>query len=498
MELLPGMRKFTQDWCVRNLAQLPADTDISFESWIQKAPYPRWRKRELTRSWNACDRQLRAEHKRVSSFIKDEGYDTWKHARWINSRSDEFKCFAGPWISALSKSIFQRGEFIKTVPVSQRPQFIIDRIFREGCTYCCTDYTAYEAHFTADIMRNIEFVVYHHVLANVPGAMLFLRIFSKAVCGINKCRNKQLRMSVQAKRMSGEFTTSIGNGIANELLLEFLGERNGFEFTAVYEGDDSLFVITRGEPPTREMYKEIGFDVKIETFQALEEASFCGLVFDINDRAVIADAKRHLAEVGVSAAKYLCVRPYKKKQLLRSKGFSFVYQYPGCPILQALGECILRCTADVDMTDFVESRLHYQGEWKQAQIQSALGHKHVHVPVGHGSRLLMEKKFNIGVDVQLKLEEYFLSKTKYSEIDVLIDLPVPVDFFPKEWHEFGETYVFYEHRCQTPSDSFLSGFPSRPFDVDVWHRRHQPYAYNGNGRIDLPPGQLRALAYANN
>lgn len=469
---LDGIRQFVREWAKENVTKLPPDTDISFDNWIEKSPYPRWRKRQLIAAWDAVDRQLRSQHKRVSSFIKNEGYDTWKHARWINSRSDEFKCFVGPWISAISKPIFELPQFIKTVPVSERPQYIIDYLYREGCEYIATDYTAFEAHFTAEIMEALEFEVYYHVLSEVPGGILFLATFFSVVTGINKCRNRNLRMAVKAKRMSGESTTSLGNGISNLLVLAYLSKIHNFDYVAVVEGDDALAVITRGSAPTRAMYEDLGFDVKLDRYTSLSEASFCGLVFDMDAKHVLTDPRRHLAEVSVADPKYFCVRPHKRHQLLRAKGYSYVYCYGGCPILQAMGECLLRCTRSVDMADFLESRLHYSGYWLRERTIASMECEAPVLPIHAGSRLLMEKKYGVAVEVQLQVEEYFNSLNTLDEIQVLTGLPVPQDFFPIEWHHYDQIYAITEKGTQTPSDAFLN-YPRRQFSPAVWKAKYQ-------------------------
>lgn len=469
---LDGLRKFAQTWCERNLEQLPSDTDVSFDSWIEKSPYPRWRKRQLAEAWNKCDRQFRSSHKRVSSFIKNEGYDTWKHARWINSRSDEFKCFVGPWISAVSKPIFALPEFIKTVPVADRPQFIIDKLYQEGCKYIATDYTAFEAHFTPYIMRCLEFVAYRWVLARVPGGLEFLQIFEKVVCGRNNCRNKNLRMGVDGKRMSGECTTSVGNGISNLLILAYLGHTHGFTFKCVVEGDDALAVITDGQPPTSEMYRELGFDIKLEQFDDMCEASFCGLVFDIDSKCVLADPRKHLAEASVGDPKYLCVRDNKRTELLRAKGYSYVYCYKGCPVIQSMGLALLRATRDADISGMLESRFHYRGVWQQELLRLALESDLPVQEVSMGSRLLMEKKFNLSVAAQLLLETYFDSLHTLDQIQVLTDFPEIPGLFPPEWHQYDEIYHITQGKTQTPSDSFIP-FPRRDFSPELWEKKYK-------------------------
>jgi len=114
-----NLRRFVRDWCRENLVPLPHDTDVSVESWLKHTNYPDWRKEELRKAWedtgNIWDPEKAQKYFACKSFVKDEVYPKYKHARAINSRSDSFKCAVGPifklieaqvLITQLSLSIF--------------------------------------------------------------------------------------------------------------------------------------------------------------------------------------------------------------------------------------------------------------------------------------------------------------------------------------------------------------------------------------------------------
>jgi len=124
--------RFVADFISKNLTPLAPDTDVTFETWLEKTKYPRWRKRELERA--RVDILKNKKYYRCKSFIKDEFYPTFKHARGINSRTDEFKCAVGPWFKAIEEVVFKMDYFIKKIPVSKRAAFIYNKLYRNGAT----------------------------------------------------------------------------------------------------------------------------------------------------------------------------------------------------------------------------------------------------------------------------------------------------------------------------------------------------------------------------
>jgi hypothetical protein len=96
--LLAGLKKFTLEFCQTHLTPLPANSDLSVEHWLETTNYPQWRKEQLQQKWNAIGGRLHNKKRWwiCKSFMKDEPYVAYKHARAINSRSDEFKCAVGP------------------------------------------------------------------------------------------------------------------------------------------------------------------------------------------------------------------------------------------------------------------------------------------------------------------------------------------------------------------------------------------------------------------
>jgi hypothetical protein len=347
----------------------------------------------------------------------------------------------------MSDEVFSLPEFIKKIPIDQRPDYIMRKVFEQGAEYICTDFTSFEAHFVKEIMEAIEAVVYAYLLKNVPGGPAFLAQFMATVAGNNLCRSRYITCRVQAKRMSGEMTTSLGNGVTNLILFSFFCDRLNVEFEGVVEGDDGLFRILGGkEGPTKEMYAEAGWTIKLEKVQKLEEASFCGMIFDSDERIIIADARKYLADVGIADPKYFRVKDTKRLELLRARGYSLCYQYPGCPILQELGEALLRSTRGTDLSQMMESRFHTFDTYTRDLIDQAINSVPVHREVMPGTRLLMESKFNISVEEQLDIEDQLRKINSRSQVLGSIDMKLRPDFFPACWHEYYDKYSVLSDR----------------------------------------------------
>lgn len=381
-----------------------------------------------------CEKPIRmADVSKVNSFMKKETYPEYKYPRGINSRCDEFKCLFGPWIRCIEEEIYKLPEFIKHVPVKDRAQYVMDHIEAPGHSYMATDYSQYESHFTQELMEAIEFIVYRHMTQNINTEVFeqCLHVLS----GINKCHYRDFVVQLLATRMSGEMNTSLGNGLANFFLTKFVLWKRGYtleEMKTVVEGDDGLTRVRKNNIPTAEDFKRLGFTIKIDVHELISDASFCGLVFDPDDRNTVTDPRDVLVNFyWVDALRYGKASKTKIMGLMRCKALSALYQYPGCPIIKAMAKHMLR------ITKYNKARFSYTNLYEQSidretrnsllnvdysfksEVQRLLD-----LPIGVGTRLLVERKYNIPVSLQLRIEKYFDSTDKLQPLhcNELVDL----------------------------------------------------------------------------
>lgn len=403
--VLRRFAKFTRKWLHRHLTTLSESEDVTFEAWIEKTNYPEWRKADLRAQWEQCQGKLSLIHFIVKSFMKDETYPEFKHARGINARHDAFKCAVGPYFKLIEEQLYKHPSFIKHVPVPDRPSYIKDMLYNLGGTYVATDYTAYESHFTAEMMEACEFQLYDYMTKNLPGHDYFMELCRTVIAGQNVCQYKQFDVYINATRMSGEMCTSLGNGFSNLMAFLFLCEENKATCEGVVEGDDGLFRVT-GDLPTTEQFEELGFTIKIEVHQKLEEASFCGIIFDLDDCVNVTDPCDVLLNFGWAGTRYTQCSERRLLELLRAKSLSYLYQYPGCPVIQSLANYGLRVTKHIDMTRFMQkSRINL---WEREQLIEAYANRFslISKAIPANTRDLVERKYGIKVEEQISIEKY--------------------------------------------------------------------------------------------
>lgn len=440
--LIDQLGKFVANWLQENLTPLAPDTDVSFEHWIADTPYTQFRKEDLARSL-VFDVFTDKRNLECKSFIKDECYPEFKHARGINSRSDAFKCAIGPWFKVIEKEVFKNSWFIKKIPVSERPAYIYERLYKEGASYLTSDYTSFEALFTKEIMQAVEMQLYKYMTQHIPSNSYFYRMLDEVLSSQNVCHYKFFDVFIEATRMSGEMCTSLGNGFSNLMFILFLCSLKGSNVTGVVEGDDGLFRID-GEAPTVEDFESLGLRVKLETHTDLSTASFCGLIFDIDDKINITCPLQELATFGLGTARYSGAKATKLKSLLKCKSLSLLYQYPGCPILQSLATYGLRNTAHIDHRTYMNST--HASLWEREQLLDAdralrrASLKVCDIPMR--TRLLVEKMFGVTVIDQIRIEDYLDSKNDLGPIDC----PFIDDYLPVSWKFYDQMYSDFLNR----------------------------------------------------
>lgn len=443
-------RNFVKMWVRHNLTPLAENADLSFETWIATTPYDEKRRAELTQAYiYMCETGTFKTH--VKGFLKDEFYLDYKHARCINSRHDHCKILLGPFFQAITNKLFDPAVcpwFIKKVPLPDRASYIYDMLYAPTRYYLCTDYTSYESSFTRTKQFDCERILYQEMLRHHPLRHFIMDLFDQALVGTNRIDFKWFTVKVQAKRMSGEMNTSLGNGFSNLMFFLYVCKRLGITTPyGVVEGDDGLFTFDTAIP-AQEMvtamkteFDKLGLDIKIDSYSQISHASFCGMVFDEEDKTIIGNPLKIIASVGWTSAKYLLARPTIKNMLLRSKALSMAYQYPRCPLITSLARSILRLTNRCDVLSFIDKHgrnfldLHHLDIVKNAARLDKEG-KLLFGEVGIRTRQLFAELYGFTVIDQLLVEKYFDGLTTLGELDH----PILYEFFPQRWKDFSFQY----------------------------------------------------------
>jgi hypothetical protein len=241
--------------------------------------------------------------------------------------------------------------------------------------------------------------------------------------------------------------TSLGNGIANFVLTNYMCKVSGFQITGqVYEGDDGIFSGV-GNPPTPLLAEDCGLLLKIKETD-VSKASFCGLIFDVKSQQCVKDVLHTLLRFPWSTSQKMLMRD--ARPLLKSKALSLFYELPACPILTSFAKYINRVLHDCKPL--------FENDWKTREMLLRDVHD-LDMTIKDSTRHLMARVFHIPVDLQLALEAYFdhcedirplegvLFERLFDECSSCVDKTETIDFSKSyvELVQAGESWNVLHH-----------------------------------------------------
>lgn len=467
---------FVSKFLDKHVPRLPADTDVSVETWLDGTEYSGARKDQLREAYSRVeDRSDKQNPLNVKSFIKEETYWEPKAQRTINSRVDEFKTKVGPWIHAVEKLVFNMKWFIKKIPVADRATVVLQRLAKLTGVKMATDFTAFESSFRDVIMDACEFQLFEHVTKDIPNSAEFMADYRKVSMN-NKLLFDSVIAIIAAKRMSGEMSTSIANGFTNLMLIYFTAFKMGIPFDQIdlfVEGDDSI--ISAPVQLTTRYFEELGFSVKMETFTDIRHASFCGLIFS-EPGHIVRDPIPVLAKFGWAMRQYVGASSSTLRALLRAKALSLACEFPNCPILSPFAHRVMELTRSVNISKILlRSNQQSFDLYSKAKLIGAVAEKPWQVPpnILPATRVLVERIYNIPVDLQFTWED------QLTKIDLgAIDLIGADAFLPRDWALNWDQYV------RETKDPWTSCIKRNLDRADALHTAlpdNHPSDYRGHG-----------------
>jgi hypothetical protein len=404
--MMRRFRGFVRVWLRHNLDPLPADTDLSFESWLEHTHYPEWRKEEIRRAHVlVLDKK---KHFKNKSFIKAESYQVPKHARWINSRDDGFKAFSGPLFHAIEKAVFKLKWFVKFIPVADRATYIKEYVDAEGSLFIATDYTSLEASLVSQMMMCAEIQLYTYMLGETSRAG-DIPILVDALTSLQHCRASGMLVTTFA-RMSGDMCTSLGNGFTNLMLQFFIAKECGWDLplVGVVEGDDGLFRVS-GPIPADNVFEALGMRIKLDVFDRVGDAGFCQLYFSDDCSQNLRDPIKILVRTGWTMSRFMHAGERVMMELLRAKAFSLLCETPTCPIVCAYALWLVRATKGHKIAD---PYMDVNSWWVDQLMRTSNLDKCIDLASAGptlGQRLFVASKWGVGVQDQIDIEAHFNS-----------------------------------------------------------------------------------------
>lgn len=416
--LLAEFAAFVKSYLAKNVR---VARKLSFEDWLSSTSYTEARKCELRVEFLHLrgGRPTKRQASHIDTFVKTEDYPDFKWCRMINSRSDAFKVFSGPLFKAVEEVVYELPEFIKHYPVRERPALI--RALRQaGVRYYMTDFKAFESHFVRAVMDICECALYRHCLSWCKDA----EFLCQTLMGTNRMRTRSgVSAQVEARRMSGDMCTSLGNGFTNLMLAKFLAHRQGKELRGFVEGDDGLFATEASL--TIEDYDHLGFTMsKLEEIPDPCEGSFCGMVF-ADSGQIIRDPIKFCQSFGWTSS-FVSAGTAIMEQLLRAKALSCAYETPHCPIVGAMARAALHETRGVTPR-FVQDGYHERPHDEHGVEDFS---------PSDDTRALFAKLYGITPELQIEIETRILAGN-LDIVDLLGPATAPSRSYARCWLEVG-------------------------------------------------------------
>lgn len=449
-----------------------SEENFEFDEFIKSTNYTQARKDDLTKT-HAKDFNIDGKGYNVHGFTKDENYPEYKHFRGIHSRSDDYKTRVGAFFRKLDKIIFSKKCFIKKIPVYKRAEWLSEK-FRFAREIFCTDFTSFEATFGLMLMT-LELMIYEFFLQSNANKDNIMKLLRNGIGSMNKIKYSQFLFTILARRMSGEMNTSGGNGLMNMMMTYFICYERGnpLDLNTAFEGDDGCVEINDiFKQPTTADYALLGANIKIDKPESPSEASFCGLIYDVESKDNVTDPIESLMSFGWTTQQYVGASPTKLRALLRSKSLSMLYEYPACPILKNLAKYGLRMTSDIDdeyMINVVNKEKisqYYKDQWRE--VISNMKHLPlVDQPITMNTRYLVQKRFKIPISLQIKIEK------QIDDMNCLQEIHIP------ELHMLihPDCFHFYEHyhqRVENPMKHVYVNFPKRQYKIYFYDLHNHP------------------------
>lgn len=406
------------------------DSDVpDFKTWLDESNYSGGRKKmfELLRA-NVV--QLDERLVEVDSFIKDEGYDVPKHARAINSYSDESKVLLGPFIKACDKKLFSLKYFVKGTNPKCWPEKLLSLFGRSKVI--CTDFTSFEAHHSGPFAY-LGWLYFKHMFSNLTGARAIRELVYRMVLGVNNMSFGATKVRVDQRLMSGAMWTSSLNGFLNLCIMSYLTLRAQHpkagadelfshfdDFRGLFEGDDG---ICEHSEIDKNVIKRLGIRLDVEECDTFESAGFCSIYCDAESLSTVANPIRVLRHFFLLPVKLANASKNRVLAYLRCKAMSYKYMYPNAPVVGPLSDWVLRETRNIDhRVAIVDFDVYKVGAIKEA-LQSFQQNKTSFTSpadVAPSSRRIVDLVFGMPEHDQLCIEEVLRSASR-GPVDLHLD-----------------------------------------------------------------------------
>jgi len=417
-DIRKGYEFYQQNWKILD-AMARWHYTSSVNDWVPNEY--QWKRSECP--FSKYELRLYKRFTEVGEFAKTEFYPSIKPTRGINASGGGVKSLVGPYFHSIEHQLFALPWFIKKITTTDRVDHVL-KMHKPGYSTQSSDFSSFEGSFNRIVQECIEYELYDYMF---PLSSRF-KLWNRTLISPRFISNKNFNIVTDTCRMSGETNTSLGNGFTNLMLMLYaLNKYGNKDINGVIEGDDGLFVF-KGPGVPADFFLKAGFKVKL-CKTSLNTASFCGMIFDLENKVIMADPYYALAASGFSFSAVGASRS-TVVSLTCAKGLSMMFQYAGCPMLAAWGNRLYKTGLSMSgLSDKVmkDKLLKYYStsqkvdQWERTKMLAAIEGREA-MPIQPGTRLLFEQLYGITPDHQSALECEFGKTTGWYYNASLIEM----------------------------------------------------------------------------
>lgn len=414
INLYKDLGVFVEQYLTKNFRPLPfiEYSEEVFKEWLTHTHYDGPRIKQLC----CCfDRQLKPKNFQLArnayfgkTFIKREFYEAPKDARFINSRSDEFKIKVGPYIKLIEDQVYKDEHFVKGLPIDKLPTKLIklkswDHILE-------TDYSSFESSFSYEYVQQVEMRLFRFFLQYNPEILREVMASYETSPGherVQRLYSERVSTRLTGCRLSGELWTSLGNGFSNLMNILFLCKIKHIDVDGFVEGDDGLFGLSRPDI-TKDDFARLGFVIKMDYVHQVQDTTFCGNTFSDESMKLLVNPENIGRMFWTCAPQYLDSHGKRLVDLYRSKSASLYVTGRFTPVAGLLSYKMLQRFGKGET-------FAVKGYWRR-EIAEYFKHLTCVKPViCIHDRVLYSWKFGLPISDQLILEKY-IAESKSSDL----------------------------------------------------------------------------------
>lgn len=303
----------------------------------------------------------------IQAFVKLERYfDETKSPRMIMGRNPKFNILYAQFIEPIERAFFQLPEV-----ANGKDHHAMGEQFSEMASRCRTfienDMSKYESSQRFETLQ-WEYLYYFIIISRICPQLIPLLRRAYAACLKSKVKtNLGIMLAFIMCRVSGDLTTSLGNGIVNLITSIFNQVMNtchpnycGLDLCTspgcrvrdiIVKGDDSVLGANAGQK-FHNYYQYFGLDAKINFREDATSVEFCsgGFVESAPGRYIYVQKLQKLLESLTTCINEQAVEHGWVAQYYYSLGYMYKVVYRGVPVYEDIADFLLRTSRGKSMT----------------------------------------------------------------------------------------------------------------------------------------------------